>query len=105
MKIHERYNTVPHIDLIIENGSITLPSIFMFEKDATGLFLFINCCRENNCVVTFENENLTIDPKGRVSNTNMVLQGYMNIISNPKFAEDYIKYLFHKDDMTWDKVK
>lgn len=31
--------------------------------------------------------------------------GYGAIISNPKFAEDYIKYLFHKDDMTWKNVK
>ena len=105
MKNHERYSTVPHIDLIVEDGSITIPSIFMFGKDATGLFLFINCCRENNCIVTFENESLTIDPKEEVRNTNMVLQGYMSILSMPKIAEDYIKYLFHSKEMSWDDVK
>lgn len=105
MKNQERYSTVPHIDLIVKNGSLTIPSIFMFGKDTGGLFLFIDCCREMNCTLHFTNEDLHFNPTEYNSDTNVKLSCYMGIMARPKFAEDYIKYLFHKDDMTWDKVE
>ena len=105
MKNQERYSTAPHIDLIVENGSITIPSIFMFGKDTGGLFLFISACREMNCTLHFKNEELHFNPKEYDSVTNAKLTTYMGMMSTPEFAENYIRYLFHKDDMTWDKVK
>ena len=104
MKNQERYSTVPHINLIVKNGSITIPSIFMFGKDTGGLFLFVSCCREMNCVLHFENEGLTFKPTEYDSNMNVKLTSYMGIMGNPEFAENYMRYLFHKDDMTWDNV-
>lgn len=105
MKNQERYSTVPHIDLIVKNGNLTIPSIFMFGNDTAGLFLFIDCCREMNCTLHFKNEGLHFNPTEHDSNMNMKLSCYMGIMARPEFAENYIRYLFHKDEMTWDKVK
>ena len=105
MKNQERYENTPHFDLIVKNGSITIPSIFMFGKDTGGLFLFVSACRELNCTLRFENEDLTFDPKEFDSVANMKLTTYMGIMARPQFVENYIKYLFHKDEMSWDKVK
>ena len=104
MKNQERYRTVPHVDLIVKDGDITIPSIFTFGKDTSGLFLFISCCRDMNCTLHFKNENLHFNPTEYDSGTNMKLSCYMGIMAQPKFAEDYIKYLFNKDDMSWDKI-
>ena len=105
MKNQERYSTVPHIELIKENGNITIPSIFMFGKDTTGLFLFVSSCRDMNCTLHFENEGLHFNPKEFDSDMNVKLTCYMGIMAHPEYAENYIKYLFHKGNMTWDKVK
>ena len=86
MKKHERYETVPHIELIKENGHITIPYLFMFGKDTAGLFLFITCCREMNCTLTFENEGLTFSPTEYDSDTNMKLSCYIGVMGNPKFG-------------------
>lgn len=105
MKDQERYSTVPHIDLIVKDGNITIPSIFMFGKDTGGLFLFISCCREMNCTLHFENEDLHFNPTEHDSDTNVRLSCYMGIMARPKLAMDYIRYLSEMNDMTWDKVK
>ena len=104
MKNQERYKTTPHVDLIVKDGDITIPSIFMFGKDTGGLFLFINCCREMNCTLHFKNEDLHFDPTEYDSVTNAKLSCYMGIMASPKFVENYIEYLFHKEEMTWDNV-
>ena len=103
MKNQERYETTPHIDLIVKNGSVTIPSIFMFGKDTGGLFLFITACRELNCTLHFENESLTFDPKEYDSAMNVKLTSYMGIMARPEFAENYMRYLFHKDEMKFIK--
>ena len=105
MKNQERYENTPHFDLIVKNGRITIPSIFMFGKDTSGLFLFVSACRELNCTLCFENEGLTFNPTEHDSIMNMKLSCYIGIMSKPEFVENYIKYLLHKDDMTWDSVK
>ena len=102
MKNQERYSTVPHIELIKENGDITIPSIFMFGKDAGGLFLFISCCRDMNCTLHFKNEELHFNPKEHDSDMNIKLTSYMGIMARPEYAENYIRYLIHKDEMSWE---
>ena len=104
MKKHE-YSTVPHSDLIVENGNITIPSLFMFGKDTSGLFLFITSCREKNCTLTFENEGLTFNPTEYDSDTNMILSCYLGIMARPKLAFNYMRYLSELNEMTWDNVK
>ena len=104
MKNQDKYRNVPHGELIVENGSITIPSIFMFET-ISQVQSFLHSCKMLNCSVTFENEGLTASPDNYESTMVYYLAGYGGIMARPKFAEDYIKYLFHKDNMTWDKVK
>lgn len=104
MKNQDKYKNIPHGELIVENGSITIPSIFMFET-ISQVQSFLHSCKVLNCSVTFENEGLTASPDNYESTMSYYLVGYGGIMARPKFAEDYIKYLFHKDNMTWDKVK
>lgn len=103
MKNQEKYRNVPHGELIVENEIITIPSIFMFET-ITQVQSFLHSCKMLNCTVNFENENVTVTPTNLESFLSYYLMGYGGIMAHPKFAEDYMKYLFHKDDMNWDKV-
>lgn len=103
MKNQDKYRNVPHGELIVENGSITIPSIFMFET-ISQVQSFLHSCKVLNCTVCFENESMTATPDNE-STMVYYLAGYGGIMARPKFAEDYMKYLFHKDNMTWDKVK
>lgn len=103
MKNQERYSTVSHLDLIVQDGCITIPSIFMFS-DPTELLLYLDYCRNKNCVVYFENEDMRVEPNYN-KDTNIKLTVYSGIINQPKFAFDYVKFLRDRNDMTWDKAK
>lgn len=103
MKNQDKYRNVPHGELIVENGIITIPSIFMFET-ITQVQSFLHSCKMLNCTVNFKNEGLTATPDNEVK-TVYYLAGYGGIMAHPKFAEDYIQYLFHKNDMTWENVR
>ena len=104
MKNQDKYKNIPHGELIVENGSITIPSIFMFET-ITQVQSFLHSCKMLNCTVRFENEGMIATPDNYESTISYQLIGYGGIMAQPKFAEDYMKYLFHKDDMNWDNVK
>ena len=102
MKNQDKYKNVPHGELIKENGNITIPSIFMFTN-STDLHNFLHSCKMMNCTVYFENECMTIAPGDHDGHMSARLGTYGMIMNFPKAAEDYIKYLFHRDDMEWDK--
>ena len=102
MKNQERYKNVPHGELIVENGSITIPSIFMFATN-TEMQDFLHSCKMLKCTVCFENEGIIIPPADD-GITAARLASYGSVMIFPKTAEDYIKYLFHKDKMTWENV-
>ena len=104
MKTQDKYRNVPHGELIVENGIITIPSIFMFET-ITQVQSFLHSCKMLNCKVNFKNEGMTATPDNYESMVSYYLIGYGGIMAHPKFAEDYIKYLFYKNEMTWDNVK
>ena len=104
MKNQERYETVPHKEVIVKDGHITIPSIFMFDRDVLGMKLFIDCCRDMNCTVTFENEKLTVAPQYD-SDVNRQVMVYASIIASPKFAFDYIRYLQDANEMSWGKIE
>ena len=97
MKNQDKYKNVPHGELIVENGSITIPSIFMFNS-IIEMKNFLHCCKMLNCIVRFENEDMIITPTDD-GVMDAKLASYGCVINFPKAAEDYIKYLFHKDDM------
>ena len=97
MKNQDKYKNIPHGELIVENGSITIPSIFMFDS-IIEMKNFLHSCKMLNCIVRFENEDMIITPTDD-GVMDAKLASYGCIINFPKAAEDYIKYLFHKDDM------
>ena len=103
MKTQEKYKNIPHGELIKENGSITIPSIFMFNS-IIEMKDFVHSCRMLKCTVYFKNEDMTVTPvDDGIIDTR--LTSYGCVINFPKAAEDYIKYLFRKDDVTWDKAE
>lgn len=103
MKNQDKYRNVPHGELIVENGCVTIPSIFMFET-ITQVQSFLHSCKMLNCTVNFQNEEVVVTPTNHDSFVSYYLMGYGGIMARPKFAEEYINYLFHKDRMTWDNV-
>lgn len=92
MDKYERYKNVPHFDLIQENETITIPSIFQFKGGCTELFSFRQACKDFNCTVIFDNENLIMKPDGTGSHSALLSMCAL-IAEEPKIAEDYIQYL------------
>ena len=98
MKKSERYEyfkDTPHFDLVKENETVILPSIFDFEGGYTEIFPFLCACDEYNCTVVFENEDITVVPKD--TNNNLIISIYAMLIENPKPFDDYIRYIYKKN--------
>lgn len=100
----KRFSDVPHFELIVPDGKITIPSLFMFKGGCEELFPFLLACREMRCVVEFENEQIIVDYNGENKTVqDFVLSIYAHIAEHPKIAEDYIRYLSNLDKMNWVK--
>lgn len=95
--------TTSHVELIVKDGTVTIPSIFMFEypDDVTH---FIRQAQNMNCTVIFENESLVIKPEDNYTEYRYYLFAYNSIISNRKIGDAYVRYVGSPDKMTWDKV-
>lgn len=93
-----------HLDLIVKDGTVTIPSIFMFEypDEVTN---FIRQAQQMNCTVLFENENFEIKPEDNYTEYRYYLFAYNSIISNRKVGDAYVRYVGSPDKMTWDKVR
>ncbi|MDD6689245.1 MAG: hypothetical protein PUE56_04445 [Clostridium sp.] len=100
--MNSKYENIPYIENIIENGSIEFASIFMFRKNSTGLYAFLKACKDKNCIVTFNNEQLIITPNADEL-TNIRLLTYFNLLDYPKMGDDYIRYLGNISEMDWVK--
>lgn len=98
MEKHSRFKDVPHFTLIKENGTTTIPSVFMFKEGCKELFPFLAACSEYNCTVCFKNEGITVEPKSELFNQ-VVLTTYMSLVEVPKIANDYLRYLGNIDSM------
>ena len=99
MTKYERYKNFPHFELIRENESITIPSIFMFESN-DEFYPFLAACADYNCTVYFENEQLMIPPKHTTEKTLEVLC-YTTIMNYRKIGDDYVRYLGNLAKMQW----
>lgn len=93
-----------HLDLIVKDGTVTIPSIFMFEypDEVTN---FIRQAQKMNCTVIFENESFVIAPEDDYTIYRFYLAAYNSIISNRKIGDAYVRYVGSPDKMTWDKVR
>lgn len=103
MTKHNRFKDVPHFSLIKENGTITIPSVFMFKKGCKELFPFLAACSGYNCTVYFKNEDITINPDSEGTDK-LLLTIYMSLIESPKIANDYLRYLSNIDFMNWETM-
>lgn len=92
-----------HLELIEKDGTITIPSIFMFD-DYLVLSRFLEQARKMNCTVVFENENLTATPKNDNTYTRSKLEMYSLMVGTREFGNAYLRYLGNLDKMSWEKV-
>ena len=89
------YKDVPRGELIKENETVTLFSVFDFTGGAEELFPFLYGCKQMNCTVLFKNEDITVAPDSGCEQ-NLVLSFYAAVAKEPKIVKDYINYLTGK---------
>lgn len=100
MKHNININELPHGNIIIPNGEITVPSIFMFEG-TDDLYPFLYGCTKSNCKVHFENEDIDVLPNEDSTYKALRLLCYTTVMACRKVGDDYIKYLANLDKMKW----
>lgn len=105
MLTEERYKSIPHVELIEKDGSVTIPSIFMFRDGTEEYYSFLRVCRAYNCTVHFENENMTVPPTEGDIARNMKEMMYFQMASCPEMVEQYLRFLLNSDKMSWDAVE
>ena len=98
------YKSVPHFDLIVKDGYIEIPSIFMFEGGQEEYYSFLHACKQLNCTVRFVNENIIKKPSESSAYEQITEALYLQIAQSQQMIKEYINYLIHKDEMSWDKV-
>ena len=90
-----------HLDIIVKDGTVTIPSIFMFE-DWIDIDPFLTHARKMNCTVIFENEKIEVVPN---DNESIIKIGiFKTIIANKEIANAYLRYLGNIDKMRWENV-
>ena len=92
-----------HLDIIVKDGTITIPSIFMFE-DWVMIDPFISHARKMNCTVIFENENLTVLPNDYES-VRRHIEFFRTMMSYRELGDAYVRYLGSPKKMRWENVK
>lgn len=96
------YNeTTSHLDVIVKDGTVRIPSIFMFE-DWVDIDSFLTHARKMNCIVVFENEHIEFVPNDRESTVEIGM--YKTMIADKKFLNAYLRYLGNIDKMGWEDV-
>lgn len=88
----------PHKEWIRKNGTVRIPSVFMFKEGVTDLFAFLYGCEKENCVVKFVNEGITVRPRGDSdawSRINLLLSIYAHLAHDDTIIRQYNDYL-HK---------
>lgn len=91
-----------HLGIIVKDGTVRIPSIFMFE-DWIDIDPFLAHARKMNCTVVFENENITVEPNDYES-VRRKISLFVTIISYRELGNAYVRYLGSPDKMSWDKV-
>lgn len=100
LKDNIKINELPHGNIIVPNGEIIIPSIFMFNG-ADDLYPFLYGCKKSNCKVSFENEGIDVLPDDDSTDTMLKLLCYITIMNCRKVGDDYIRYLANLDKMKW----
>ena len=100
MKHNININELPHGDIIVPNGEINIPSIFMFTE-YEELYSFLHGCSKSNCKVHFENEDIDVIPNEQSTAQSVKMFCYTSIMANRKIGNDYVRYLGNLDKMKW----
>lgn len=93
-----------HLKFIVKDGTVKIPSIFMF-KDILVLKSFLDNAKRANCTIVFENESLELPPHWENTDARYSYYIYSSMVTNKRIGESYVRYLDNLDEMTWDNVK
>ena len=93
----------PHGEVIKENATIIVPSIFMLENMET-LFAFLFGCSRNNCTVHFANEDITVNPRKKPQEIQAKLIVYMIVHESKEVVEKIFEYIVNRESMKWENV-
>lgn len=83
------YSDVPHFNLIRENETIEIDSVFQFKGGYPEMHSFLNACQDLNCTVHFDNEDLTVSP----GENRLMVNTYAAMAVDPRMMENYMIYL------------
>lgn len=92
-------NQSEYASCLVPGGTAHIPSIFMFKGPAE-LFSFLWDARDNECIVVFDNEGITVTPNKNLGQTALVSL-YAMVAADPKIVHDYMKYLYNLHKMEW----
>ena len=107
MTVLERLKNIPHGELIVPKGSITIKSLYQFD-DIDDLLAFVRGCEICNCTVKFANEGIEAGGYDGTSVYNkFMLSVYMMLKTNPKLISDYERFnsCVANGEMASDKVE
>ena len=94
------FASLPRSHIVIENGTIHVPSIFMLDGGPDELFSFLGGCMDKNCTAVFDNEEITVLPDRDVRQ-DVILSLYSLVAFEPKIFNYYNRYLLNIDRMKW----
>ena len=91
--INGLHKDVPYWDKVVDDGEISVASIFQFKGGLIEIFPFLYECKEHNCGVTFENENIHINKEGASTEEDMLIGIYSIFAQDSTICKHYIDYL------------
>lgn len=103
--LEEKYKDVPHFELIKKDGVVNIPSIFMFTGGQTEYYPFLKACSDFNCTVHLTNEGIIIPPNEDDTVRCIKEMMYFQMMQCPQIVEQYIRFMLHRDEMSWDAVQ
>lgn len=104
VELNERYKSVPHFNVIVRDGTVEIPSIFMFEGGETEYYPFLQACQKMNCTVHLVNEGITIVPGENDMMRRVKEMLYFQMARSPEMVTQYLNYALCGKRMTWDAV-
>lgn len=98
--LYERCNLVPHCELIVPGGHLTLRSIYQF-KNADEVYAFLHGCHLAKCSVCFQNEDILQNQAGDMNVPDIAIAVYMGLKDNPNLVESYLRFLVKCSREEW----
>lgn len=79
---------------IVQNGTINIRSVFLFDGGPTELFAFLNECREANCTVVFLNEGIKLEPGWNTGNPDLLvlMSTYATLAGAKEIQRQFLRF-------------